>query len=81
MTCGIDRFLEVQRDFAPVSLRVAATASAISGDPSMPIFTASMRTSANRVSICKRTKSAGGKWMPVTCCVFCAVSAATTPEP
>jgi hypothetical protein len=47
----------------------------------MPIFAVSMRTSAKSVSSCSRTNSGGTPWMPVTACVFCAVSAATTPQP
>ena len=48
--------------------------------PSMPIFTASILTSANSVSICSPTNAGGIGKMPVTARVFCAVSAATTPQ-
>ena len=48
--------------------------------PSMPIFAASMRTSANSVSICSLTKAGGTAKIPVTPTVFCAVSAATTAQ-
>src|SRR5690606_22453658 len=47
----------------------------------MPIFTASMRTSENRVSICLPTKAGATGAMSVTPWVFCAVSAATTAVP
>src|SRR5690606_13623091 len=59
----------------------SATARVTSFCPSMPIFTASIRTSANKVSICAVTNSCGTAEMAVTPWVCCAVSAATTARP
>ena len=61
--------------------RRSATVVVTSALPSMPILLAWMATSANRVSICRRRKSVGGTCTPVTAWVFCAVSAAITPQP
>ena len=47
----------------------------------MPILTALTPRSENTASICAVTNSAGTSWMPVTPCVFCAVSAVMTEAP
>ncbi|KAG1256605.1 hypothetical protein G6F65_016248 [Rhizopus arrhizus] len=61
--------------------RFSATTSITGRWPSMPILTASMRTSVNSVSICKPTKAGGTGEMPVTPWVFWAVRAAMTAQP
>ena len=61
--------------------RRSATTRVTPAWPSMPIFTASTRTSANSVSIWAATNSGGTGEMPVTARVFCAVSAAITAMP
>jgi len=57
------------------------TASITSAVPSIPILTASMRTSSNRLSSWAVTNSPGTGWIPATPCVFWAVSAVTTVVP
>ena len=59
----------------------AATAAIATGTDSMPIFTALTLRSENTASICAAMKCAGTSWMPVTPCVFCAVSAVMTDAP
>ena len=63
------------------SARPFATVSMLAVCDSMPIFTASTSRSEKTASICALMKSAGTSWMPVTPCVFCAVSATMTDAP
>ena len=55
-----------------------ATVPINSAEYSMPILTASAPRSESTASSCRATKSTGTGWMPVTPCVFCAVSAVIT---
>ncbi len=59
----------------------AATASVTAAVPSMPILTASTRTSAKIACSCAVTKAGGISSIPVTPRVFCAVSAVSTAMP
>ena len=67
--------------FGDQRISPAAMASMTGGCATMPILTAPTARSANTASICAVTNSAGTWWMPLTPCVFCAVSAVITEAP